>query len=66
MKKPSKFPVFIENVRRICGTKDVVFGLEYTRGFGSNLSAYPVGRKFDVHKKYYLLTNPRNIFKNKI
>ncbi len=46
--RPSKFPAFIENVRRICGTKEIVFGLEDTRGFGRNLSAYLVGRKFDV------------------
>lgn len=46
--RPSKFPEFIENVRRICGTKEIVFGLEDTRGFGRNLSAYLVGRKFDV------------------
>lgn len=46
--RPSKFPIFVENVRRICSTKEIVFGLEDTRGFGRNLSAYLVGRKFDV------------------
>ena len=46
--RPSKFPAFIENIRRIYGTKEIVFGLEDTRGFGRNLSAYLVGRKFDV------------------
>ena len=25
--RPSKFPAFIENVRRICGSKEIVFGL---------------------------------------
>lgn len=44
----SKFPVFVENVRKICSTKDFVFGLEDTRGFGRNLAAYLVGRKFGV------------------
>jgi len=46
--RPSKFPAFVEDVRKICGTKEFVFGLEDTRGFGRNLSAYLVGRKFDV------------------
>jgi len=46
--RPSKFPEFIENVKRICSTKEIVFGLEDTRGFGRNLAAYLVGRKFDV------------------
>lgn len=38
--RPSKFPTFVEEVRRICSTKEFVFGLEDTRGFGRNLSAY--------------------------
>lgn len=46
--KPSKFPAFVEDVRQICGTKEIVYGLEDTRGFGRNLSAYLVGRRFDV------------------
>lgn len=46
--RPSQFPAFVENVREICGTKEFVFGLEDTRGFGRNLSAYLVGRRFDV------------------
>lgn len=46
--RPSKFPAFVEDVRKICGTKEFVFGLEDTRGFGRNLSAYLVGRRFDV------------------
>lgn len=46
--RPSKFPAFIEDVRKICGTKEFVFGLEDTRGFGRNLAAYLVGRKFNV------------------
>jgi len=46
--KPAKFPAFVEDIRKICGTKDFVFGLEDTRGFGRNLAAYLVGRKFDV------------------
>ena len=32
--KPSKFPAFVEDVRLICGTKEIVYGLEDTRGFG--------------------------------
>ncbi len=43
--RPSKFPAFIEKNMRY---KEIVFGLEDTRGFGRNLSAYLVGRKFDV------------------
>ncbi len=46
--RPSKFPAFVEDVRRICGTKEFVFGLEDTRGFGRNLAAYLVGRRFAV------------------
>jgi len=46
--RPSKFPAFVEDVRKICGTKEFVFGLEDTRGFGRNLAAYLVGRKFNV------------------
>ncbi len=25
--RPSKFPAFVEDVRRICGTKEFIFGL---------------------------------------
>ena len=32
--KPSKFPAFVEEIRKICGTKDFVFGLEDTRVLG--------------------------------
>jgi hypothetical protein len=46
--RPSKFPAFVEDVRKICGTKEFVFGLEDTRGFGRNLAAYLVGRRFGV------------------
>lgn len=46
--RPSKFPAFVEDVRKICSTKEFVFGLEDTRGFGRNLAAYLVGRKFEV------------------
>lgn len=46
--RPSKFPAFVEDVRRICGTKEFVFGLEDTRGFGRNLAAYLVGRRFAI------------------
>ena len=46
--RPSKFSTFVEDVRKICGTKEIVFGLEDTRGFGRNLAAYLVGRKFEV------------------
>jgi transposase len=46
--RPSKFPAFVEDVKKICGAKEFVFGLEDTRGFGRNLSAYLVGRRFDV------------------
>jgi transposase len=46
--RPSRFPAFVEDIRKICGTKEFVFGLEDTRGFGRNLSTYLVGRKFDV------------------
>ena len=28
--RPSKFPAFVEDVRRICGTKEFVFGLDDT------------------------------------
>lgn len=35
-------------MREICGTKEFVFGLEDTRGFGRNLAAYLVGRRFEV------------------
>ena len=46
--RPSKFSAFVEDIRKICGTKDFVFGLEDTRGFGRNLAAYLTGRKFEV------------------
>jgi len=46
--RPSRFPAFVEDVRKICGIKEIVFGLEDTRGFGRNLAAYLVGRKFEV------------------
>jgi len=46
--RPSRYPAFVEDVRKICGTKEIVFGLEDTRGFGRNLAAYLVGRKFEV------------------
>jgi transposase len=46
--RPSKFPAFVEDVRRICGTKEFMFGLEDTRGFGRNLAAYLIGRRFEV------------------
>ena len=46
--RPSKFPAFVEDVRRICSTKEFVFGLEDTRGFSRNLAAYLVGRMFEV------------------
>lgn len=46
--RPTAFPAFVEDVRKICGTKEFVFGLEDTRGFGRNLASYLVGRKFDV------------------
>jgi hypothetical protein len=29
--RPSKFPSFVEDARRICSTKEFVFGLEDTR-----------------------------------
>jgi len=46
--RPSRYPAFVEEVRKICGTKEIVCGLEDTRGFGRNLAAYLVGRKFKV------------------
>jgi len=46
--RPSRYPAFVEDVRKIYGTKEIVFGLEDTRGFGRNLAAYLVGRKFEV------------------
>lgn len=46
--RPSKFLAFVEEIRKLCGTKEFVFGLEDTRGFGRNLSAYLVDRKFVV------------------
>ena len=46
--RPSKFPSFVEDVKRICGNKDIVFGLEDTKGYGRNLASYLVGRRFDV------------------
>ncbi|WP_257197649.1 IS110 family transposase [Acetivibrio clariflavus] len=33
---------------RFAAQKGIVFGLEDTRGFGRNLAAYLVGRKFEV------------------
>lgn len=46
--RPSKFPAFVEDIKKICGTRDFVFGLEDTRGFGRNLASYLTGRKFEV------------------
>jgi len=40
--RPSRYPAFVEDVRKICGTKEIVFGLEDTKSFGRNLAAYLV------------------------
>lgn len=46
--RPSKFPIFLNNVIKICGKKELVFGLEDTRGFGRNLAVFLVGHKYTV------------------
>jgi len=45
--RPSRYLHSLRMLGRL-RTKEIVFGLEDTRGFGRNLAAYLVGRKFEV------------------
>ena len=46
--RPSAYDKFMADVKKLYGGLQPIFGLEDTRGFGRNLAAYLVGRRFEV------------------
>src|SRR5690554_4914712 len=46
--RPSRYPAFVGDVRKIGGTKQIVFRHDDPRRFGRNLAAYLVGSNFEV------------------
>jgi transposase len=46
--RPKKFDKFIEDVKKIAGNPEVVYGLEDTRGYGRHLAIYLTSHKYIV------------------